>query len=187
MFRRSIGPNSTNRRHRRQLQQNERTFTGRPNARRRIFRQRPIRWAFVPAWTGCSSRARPLCCRRSPKSTSVQLFLALCVCLFLYAVRWLLFLDNRASCDRRRMERGRAPSVGKSWRITDGPDAAVCPDSSTPPSFVCVDGYSARSRRVARYQARLSQLAFLFCAGRGVPRIFSFGGARVPQTFCAPG
>src|SRR5437773_6048395 len=37
--------------------------------------------------------------RRSPKSTSVQLFLALCVCLFLYALRWLLFFDNSASCD----------------------------------------------------------------------------------------
>src|SRR6266436_3438734 len=85
------------------------------------------------------------------------------------------------------MERGRAPAIGKYCCVADGTGAPVCADSSAPSSPLCVDGYSARSRTVARYQTGVSQLDFLFRARRSVPWVFPFGGARVAQAFGGTG
>src|SRR5438874_4829278 len=109
--------------------------------------------------------------------------MAVCIRLFLHVVRRLLLLDNRASCHRCRLERRGATAVGKYWRIADGVGVAIRANSSAPSPPLLVDGYSTRSRSVARHKTGLSQLAFLFRARCGVPRVFSVGGASVAQTF----
>src|SRR3984893_78203 len=189
MFRKKIAPTWTSRprtnrqrpnpQQSRRRRRNERTFTNRADAGRRIFREQPIRWAFFPARTCCSGRARAMRRRRTSESASVQLFLVVCVCVFLHALRRVLFLDNRPSCDRRRVERGRAPAIGKYCCVADGTCASVCADSSAPSPPVCVDGHSAWSRTVARHQAGVSQLDFLFRARRSLPGVLPFGGARI--------
>src|SRR5438046_10583271 len=105
--------------------------------------------------------------------------MAVCVCVFLHALRRLLFLDDCPSCDRRRMERGGAPAAGKYCRIARGAGAAFRADSSAASSPLRVDGYSAWSRRVARHEARLSQLEFLFRTPGGVSLVFPFGSVLV--------
>src|SRR5262249_1509406 len=116
MFRKIIARNWTSRRHRRRLQQllqNERAFTYATDAGRRIFRQRSIYRAFNSPWLGCRCEPGALSCRRVGESASIQLLLAICVRVLLYALRRLLLLDDRSPRNRRRLVRGCAASIGK--------------------------------------------------------------------------
>src|SRR5439155_26979259 len=123
---------------------NERAFTDRASARRRIFREQPFHRCFVLPRIDCRGGAGAMRAWRTRESASAQLFMALCLCVFLYTVRRLLFLDNRPSCYRRRMVGRRATPVGKHCCITGGPGAIFCADSSPPPSSLLVDGHSTR-------------------------------------------
>src|SRR6266536_5408937 len=140
MFRRTIAPNWTN---------NERAFTNRADARRRIFRKQPLYGPFVPPRIDCRGGAGAQRRRRIRESASVQLFMALCLCIFLYSLCRLLFLDDRLSCLRRRMVGGGAASVGKSCVIAGGSGAAFHANSPPSPSSLRMDGHSAWTRGFA--------------------------------------
>src|SRR5206468_8688062 len=124
---------------------------------------------------------------RTREPASAQLFMALCLCVFLCALRWLLFLDNRPSCYRRRMVGGRATSVGKHCGVTGRPGASFCADPSPPPSSLLVDGHSTRRGSFARFKTGLSQLEFISVTRRIVPRLFCFCIARVAPVVRATG
>jgi len=113
--------------------------------------------------------------------------LALCLCVFLYALRWLLFLGNRPSCYRRRMVGRRATPVGKHCGITRGPGAIFCADPSSPPSSLLVDGHSTRRGSFARFKTGLSQLEFLSWTRDFVPRLFCFCSAHFAAVVRATG
>ena len=92
---------------------------------------------------------------------AVQFFLAVRVCVFLHALRRLLFLDDRASRDRRGMVvvvRRQLENLGALLAVLA---LSLHPHSSSPSSSLRLDEHSAGSRSVARYQARLPELAFL--------------------------
>src|SRR6266487_5295674 len=163
MFRKTIAPNWKN---------HERAFTDRADAGRRVFRKQPFCGTVIPPRADCLCGAGALRRRRNRESASVQLFMALCFCIFLHPLRWLLFLDNRPSCHRRRVVGGGATSVRKSRGIAGGPRAAFRADSSPPPPSLFLDGHSARARGFARFQTRLSQLEFLSWARRALLRLF---------------
>src|SRR5262249_3826870 len=98
MFRKIVARKWTNRLHRRlqqRLLQNERAFTYATNAGRRIFREQSIYRAFNTPWFGCRCEPGALSYRRVRESASIQLLLAVCVRVLLYALRWLFLLDDR--------------------------------------------------------------------------------------------
>src|SRR6266513_2667499 len=105
MFPRTIAPS---------WKKNERAFTDRADAGRRIFRQQPFCGTFIPPRADCLCGAGALRRRRNRESASVQLFMALCFCIFLHSLRRLFFLDNRPPCYGRRVVSGGTTSVGKS-------------------------------------------------------------------------
>src|SRR5881392_2609526 len=92
MFLRTDAPNWTNPSLRHRQQQNERTFRRFTNAGRRIFREQPIRRAVVCPRSCSSDCARTLSCWRIREPASIQLFMALCVWIFLHSMRRLLLL-----------------------------------------------------------------------------------------------
>src|SRR5947207_5370226 len=178
MFLRSIDPNS---------RKNERTFTSCADAGRRIFRKQPLYGPFVPSRVGCCRGTCSLRRGRIGESASIQLLMALCLCIFLHPLCGLLFLDNRPSCHRRGMVGSRAPSVGKSRGIVRGLGVAFCANSFPPPPSLCMDGHSSRSGGLARFQTRLSQLGFLSRARRVVFRLLYFRIALLAQAVRATG
>src|SRR5881392_2634461 len=165
MFPRTIAPNWRN---------NERAFADRADARGRIFRRQPFCGPLVPTRIDClcGSGALPRGCNR--ESASVQLFMALCFCIFLHPLRWLLFLDDRPSCHRCRVVGGGTTPVGKSGGIAGGPGTSFRTNSSPPSPSLFLDGHSARARSFARFETRLSQLEFLSRARGFVFRLFYF-------------
>src|SRR6266581_916865 len=178
MFPRTIAPS---------WKKNERAFTDRADAGRRIFRQQPFCGTFIPPRTDCLCGAGALRRRRNRESASVQLFMALCFCIFLHPLRRLLFLDDRPSCHRRRVVGGGATSVRKSRGIAGGPRAAFRADSSPPPPSLFLDGHSSRARGFARFQTRLSKLEFLSWPRRALLRLFYFRIAFFAPAFRATG
>src|SRR5437899_6103774 len=178
MFRRTLAPI---------WRKNERAFTDRAGAGRRIFREQPFHRSFVPPRIDCCGGAGALRPWRVRESASAQLFMALCLCVFLYTLRWLLFLDNRPSCQRRRMVGHRPPPVGKYCGIAGGPGASFRANSSSPPSSLLVDGHSTGRGSFARFKTGLSQLEFLSVTRRIVPRLFCFCIARVAPVVRATG
>src|SRR6266496_4405901 len=178
MFRKTIAPNWKN---------HERAFTDRADAGRRVFRKQPFCGTFIPPRADCLCGAGALRRRRNRESASVQLFMALCFCIFLHPLRWLLFLDNRPSCHRRRVVGGGATSVRKSCGIAGGPGATFCANSSPSPPSLRVDGHSSRARGFARFQTRLSQLEFLSWPRRAFLRFFYFRIAFFAPAFRATG
>src|SRR6266487_5803424 len=178
MFRRTIAPNWRN---------HERAFTVRADAGGRIFRKQPFCGPLVPPWVDCLCGSGALRRRRNHQSASVQLFMALCFCIFLHPLRWLLFLDNRPSCHRRRVVGGGATSVRKSRGIAGGPRAAFRANSSPPPPSLVLDGHSSRARGFARFQTRLSKLEFLSWPRRALLRLFYFRIAFFAPAFRATG
>src|SRR2546427_3939662 len=166
---------------------NERAFTDRAGAGRRIFREQPFQRCFVPPRVDCRGRAGALRAWRTRESASAQLFMALCLCVFLYTLRWLLFLDNRPSCYRRRMVGRRATSVGEHRGIAGGAGAIFCADPSAPPSSLLVDGYSTRRGSFARFKTGLSELEFLSCTRGFVPRLFCLCSAHFAPVLRAAG
>src|SRR5438093_9075553 len=130
MFPRTIAPNWRN---------NERAFTGRADARGRIFRRQPFCGPLVPPRIDCLRGSGALPRRSNRESASVQLFMALCFCIFLHPLRWLLFLDDRPSCHRRRVVGGGTTPVGESGSIAGGPGTSFRATSSPPsPYFLLV-------------------------------------------------
>src|SRR6266700_477575 len=136
MFRRTIAPNWRN---------HERAFTVRAGAGGRIFRKQPFCGPLVPPWVDCLCGSGALRRRRNHQSASVQLFMALCFCIFLHPLRWLLFLDNRPSCYRRRVVGGGTTSVGESGGIAGRPGASFRTNSSPPSPSLLLDGHPTRS------------------------------------------
>src|SRR4029453_14903689 len=157
---------------------NERAFTDRAQARRGIFRKQPLCGSFIAAWSGCRCGAGALRRGRISKSASIQLFVALCVCIFLHALRRLLFLDDCASCHRCRLVGGGAAPVGKHRSVAGGAGDSFCADPSPSTPSVFLDGYPARCRTFAGCKACLSQLVFLSRPRRCVPRLFPLCSAR---------
>src|SRR5215472_10101865 len=103
MFRKIIARRWTNRLHRRRLRrllQNERAFTYATDAGRRIFREQSIYRAFNSPWFDRRCEPGALSCRRVRESASIQLLLAVCFRVLLYALRRLLLLDDRSPRDR---------------------------------------------------------------------------------------
>src|SRR6266700_1470506 len=178
MFRRTIAAT---------WRRNERAFTDRAGAGRRIFRKQPLYGPFVPPRIDCRGSAGALRPWRVRESASAQLFMALCLCIFLYTLRWLLFLDNRPSCYRRRMVGRRATSVGEHRGIAGGAGAIFCADPSAPPSSLLVDGYSTRRGSFARFKTGLSELEFLSCTRGFVPRLFCLCSAHFAPVLRAAG
>src|SRR5438034_1452446 len=178
MFRKTTAPNWKN---------HERAFTDRADAGGRVFRRQPFCGTFIPPRTDCLCGAGALRCRRNRESASVQLFMALCFCIFLHPLRRLLFLDNCPSRHRRRVVGGGATSVRKSRGIAGGPRATFCANSSPPPPSLFLDGHSARARSFARFQTRLSQLEFLSWPRRALLRLLYFCVAFSASPFRATG
>src|SRR5439155_5788930 len=178
MFRRTIAPTWI---------RNERAFTDRAGAGRRIFREQPFHRCFVPPRVDCGGGAGALRAWRTRESASAQLFMALCLCVFLYTLRWLLFLDNRPSCYRRRMVGRRATSVGEHRGIAGGAGAIFCADPSAPSSSLLVDGHSTRRGIFARFKTGLSELEFLSWTRGFVPRLFCFCSANFAPVVRAAG
>src|SRR5207253_58092 len=154
---------------------------------RRIFREQPFHRSFVSPRIDCRCGSGALPPWRTRESASAQLFMALCLCVFLYALRWLLFLDNRPSCYRRRMVGRRATPVGKHRGIAGGAGAIFCAGPSAPASSLLVDGYSARRGSFARFKTGLSELEFLSCTRGFVPRLFCLCSAHFAPVLRAAG
>src|SRR2546429_9968148 len=110
-----------------------------------------------------------------------------CLCVFLSALAWLVLLDNRPSCYRRRMVGRRATPVGKHCGITRGAGAIFCADPSSPPSSLLVDGHSTRRGSFARFKTGLSELEFLSCTRGFVPRLFCLCSAHFAPVLRAAG
>ena len=126
--------------------------------------------------------ARALRRRRISQSAPIQFFVALCVRLFLHALRRLLFLDHRASRDRRGVVGRCAPPVGKHC----GSLLVVLAVFFMPILLLRRHLYSWMNippgvEHAARREARLSELAFLSAPRCSIPRLFSC--AR--RSFCA--
>src|SRR5207248_3005312 len=124
--------------------QNERTFRRFTNAGRRIFREQPIRRAVICPRSCSSDCARTLSCWRIREPASIQLFMALCVWIFLHSMRRLLLLDDCASRNRRGMERRGTAATREYRRLADCSGRSVRTDSSAASPSLLVDGYSAR-------------------------------------------
>src|SRR6266487_1110940 len=165
MFPRTIAPNWRN---------HERAFTGPADAGGRIFRKQPFCGPLVPPWIDCLCGSDPLCRRCNRESASVQLFMALCFCIFLHSLRRLFFLDNRPPCYGRRMVSCGATSVGKSRGAAGSAGDSFRADSPPPSPPLRVDGYPDRRGGFARFKARLSQLEFLSRPRRVVLCLFYF-------------
>src|SRR5438034_11579528 len=140
MLRRTIAPT---------WRKNERAFTDRAGAGRRIFREQPLYGPFVPPRINCRGGAGAQRRRRIRESAPTELFMALCLCIFLHPLRGLFFLDDRSSCHRRRMVGGGAASVGKYCGIAGGPGVSFRANSSPPSSSLRMDGHSAWTRAFA--------------------------------------
>src|SRR6266513_1327650 len=140
MFRKTIAPNWKN---------HERAFTDRADAGRRVFRKQPFCGTVIPPRADCLCGAGALRRRRNRESASVQLFMALCFCIFLHPLRWLLFLDDRPSCHRCRVVGGGTTPVGESGGIAGGPGTSLRANSSPPSPSLLLDGYSTRSGGLA--------------------------------------
>ena len=128
MRRRPMSPkivalNWTNRRHRRRLQRvskmSDRSHTV-PTPEGEYFES--SRFTGLSTLLGVIAVVEPgaLRCRRVRESASIQLFLAVCVCIFLHALRRLFFLDDRASRHRRRVVGSCAASTGKHRGVARG-------------------------------------------------------------------
>src|SRR6266480_2864823 len=163
MFPRTIAPNWRN---------HERAFTGHADAGGRVFRKQPFCGPLVPPWIDCLCGADALRCRRNRESASVQLFMALCLCIFLHTLRRLFFLDNRPPCYGRRMVSCCATSVGKSRGVAGSIGDSLRADPPPPSPPLLVDGYPDRRGGFTRFQTRLSQLEFLSWAHRALLRLF---------------
>src|SRR6266480_754365 len=178
MFPRTIAPNWRN---------HERAFTGRAGAGGRIFRKQPFCGPLVSPRIDCLCGSSALRRRGSHESASVQLFMALCFCIFLHPVRWLFFLDNRSSCYRRRVVGGGTTSVGEFGDIAGGPGDSFRANSSPSSPSLLLDGHSSRSGGLARFHTRLSELGFLSRARRVVFRLLYFRIALLAQAVRATG
>ena len=108
--------------------------------------------------------------RRVPESPSIQLFLAVCVRVLLYALRGLLLLDDRSPRHRRRLVCGCAASIGKHRCVIRGAGTSFHSNPAAAPPPLLVDGHSAGTRGGAGFQTRVSQFSlvlnsrdYLFC------------------------
>src|SRR4029453_13577697 len=128
---------------------NERAFPHCPNTRRRIFREQPLFRSLVAPRIYCHFGTVAFGGWCISKSASIQLFVALCVRIFLHALRGLLFLDDCASCHRRRLVGGGEAPVGKHCGVTGGVGDSFCADPSPSTTSLFVDGYPARCRTFA--------------------------------------
>src|SRR5215831_17576994 len=160
MFQKIIARKWTSRRHRRRLQrvlQNERAFTYTTDAGRRIFREQSIYRTFNSPWFGCRCEPGALSARRVRESASIQFLLAVCVRVLLYALRRLLFLDNRATRDGCRLVGGCAASIGKHRCVVSGAGSPFYSNPAAAPSSLRMDGHSAWACAESGFQARVSQ------------------------------
>src|SRR5947207_11001356 len=87
--------------------------------------------------------------------------MAVCVRVLLYALRRLLFLDDRAPRYRRRLVRSCAASTGKYRRFVRRAGSVFHSNPAAATASLFVDGYSAGARGDARFQTRLSQPALV--------------------------
>src|SRR5207302_5520969 len=158
---------------------NERAFPHYPDTRRRILREQSLCRSLIAPRIDCHCSAGPLRRGRIFKSTSIQLFVALCIRVFLHALRGLLFLDDCASCHRCRLVSGGAAPVGKHCSVAGRARDSFCADPSPSTPSVFVDGYPAWCGTFAGCEARLSQLVFLPDPRRCVPGLFLLRFARV--------
>src|SRR6266496_2959832 len=100
--------------------------------------------------------------------------MALCFCIFLHPLCWLLFLDNRPPCYGRRVVGGGPTPVGESGGIAGSVGDSFRADSPPPSSPLRVDGYPDRRGGFARFKACLSQLGFLSRTSSFVLRFLYF-------------
>src|SRR5262249_14690066 len=171
MFRKIVGGKGTNgHRRQRRLLQNERAFTYATDAGRRIFREQSIYRAFNSPRFGCRGEPGALSYRRVCESASIQLLLAVCFRVLLYALRRLFLLDDRSPRHRRRLVCGCAASIGKHRRVVRGAGSPFYSNPAAAPPSLPVDGDSAWACAKSGFQARVSQYPlvlhshdYLFC------------------------
>src|SRR5690242_6135172 len=85
------------------------------------------------------------------------------------------------------MERCGAAATGEYRRAADGPGRSVCADTAAASPSLLLDGYSARRRGCARFEARIFKFAIFYSARGGVLGILSSGGTGLTQVFSVAG
>src|SRR5262245_4110323 len=173
MVRKITARKGTNRRHRRRqrrLLQNERTFIYATDAGRRIFREQSIYRAFNSSRRDCRCEPGALSYRRVRESASIQFLLAFCIRVLLYALRRLLFLDDRSPRHRCRLVGGCAAPIGEHRCVVSCAGRSFYSNPPAAPSSLPVDGYSPWACAKSGFQARVPQFSlvlhshdFLFC------------------------
>src|SRR4029453_11214243 len=129
-------------------------------------------------WIDVHCGAGALRRRRISESASIQLFVAVCVCIFLHALRGLLFLDDCASRHRCRLVSSCPPPVGKHCGVAGGAGDSFCADPSPSTPSVFLDGYPTGCATFAGREARLSPLVFFSGPRRCVSGLFSLRSTR---------